>query len=107
MSCNRATRSERSFIPCIHPFQGTSVPFWAALYHLGFSQSRYVILKKAHSLEEKTPTIRQVWCRLVHSFAEDRQVYVELSIIEGAKGDAHGTPVNGHQPWQLEERAEP
>jgi len=40
--------------------------------------------------EEKTPTIRQVWCRLVHSFAEDRQVFVELSIIEGAKGDCPG-----------------
>ncbi len=25
------------------------------------------------------------------------------SIIEGAKGDTHGTLVNGHPTWQLEE----
>src|SRR5437879_4002358 len=31
MSCNRAARSGRSFIPFIHPFQGASAPFWAAL----------------------------------------------------------------------------
>jgi hypothetical protein len=52
------------------------------------------------------PTIRQVWCRFAHSFAEARQVFVELSIIEGAKCDAHCILVNGHQTWQLEERQE-
>jgi hypothetical protein len=47
--------------------------------------------------EEKTPTIRQVWGRFAHALAEDRQVFVELPIIERAKGDAHSMLVNGHQ----------
>src|SRR5712691_1684103 len=50
--------------------------------------------------------IRQVWCRFAHSLAEDRQVFVELSIIEGAKCDVHTFLVTCHQTWQLEERAE-
>jgi hypothetical protein len=50
--------------------------------------------------------IRQVRCRFAHSLAEEHQVFVELSIIEGAKGEAHSTLINGHQTWQLEERQE-
>ncbi len=44
--------------------------------------------------------------RFAHTFVEERQVLVELPIIERAKSDAHSMLVNGHQTLQLEERQE-
>jgi hypothetical protein len=49
---SRSTIRARSFTPFIHPFQGTSAPCLAALYHPGLSQSRYVVLQNAHSLDK-------------------------------------------------------
>src|SRR6266508_2149405 len=53
--------------------------------------------------EQKPPTIRQLRGCCSYSFAQDRKIAIELTIVERAEGDSHRIALPDDLSWQLEE----